>query len=97
MGKHIITFAKQIHSSKLITEKGNAERCREERKCRVQNAELRCGEGLATFIFLGCFVLGFSVQREGSSCGLYIVREQARRCNGGGVAVMIALSIAKGK
>ena len=45
----------------------------------MNSEELRCGEGLATFIFLGCFVLGFSVQREGSSCGLYIVCEQARR------------------
>ena len=29
----------------------------------MKSEELRCGEGLAIFIFLGCFVLGFSVQR----------------------------------
>ena len=34
---------------------------RENAECRMLNAELRCGEGLATFIFLGCFILGFSV------------------------------------
>ena len=45
----------------------------------MKNEKLRCGEGLATFIFLGCFVFGFSVQRGESSCGIYIVCEKARR------------------